>query len=332
MVSLKQLRYAIAVTDCQFNISVAAEKLFISQPGISKQIKLLEEELNCSLFLRYGKSLQGLTEKGHAVIEQARIILAEHDNLLALAKHSSNPQEKIFTIATTTTQSAYVLPDVIQQYHQKHNTIKYRIIDGAMDQLIDIAQNREADCIILSGVNERLQRQWFPNMLMIPCFEWYQHLVCPKNSPIAKKTALSVADLAQYSIITYPSSKRQASAVTTLLAEHNHTANIFATANDPRTIKRYTAAGMGVGIIAPMAYNEDSDNALAAISLKGLLPKCTTIIAVERHTLLKPYVFDFIKCYAPHLSAKDIEKAANINSDIEPAHMNLPDQIGTWCI
>lgn len=332
MISLKQLRYAVAVTDSRFNISYTAEKLFISQPGISKQIKLLEEELNCQLFQRNGKSLQGLTAKGQEVIEQARIILAEHDNLLALAKNTTQTTEKSLTIATTTTQSAYVLPDIIKLFHQKHPNIKYHIIDGVMDQLIEIANQREADCIILSGINERLQRQWFPNMLMIPCFEWHQQLICLKSHPIAKKKHLTLNNLAEQRIITYPASKQQTDSVTTTLAEHQLKANIFATANDPNSIKNYVASGMGVGIIAPMAYDEKADSQLASISLKGLLPKCTTIIAVERHKLLKPHVFDFIKLYAPHLSTNDIEKAVNVNDDIEPSKVDLPDQIGTWCI
>lgn len=332
MISLKQLHYILAVVDCRFNISHAAEKLFISQPGISKQIKLLEEELDCQIFQRNGKSLQGLTEKGQEIIEQARIILAEQDNLLALAKTRPQAQKQTLTIATTTTQAAYVLPDIIKQFHKKYPNIRYHIIDGVMDQLVDIAENREADCIVLSGINERLKRQWFPNMVMIPCFEWHQQLVCLKNSSLAKKKELSARDLASHAIITYPASKQQADSVATLLKENNLQANVFATASDPRTIKNYAASGMGVGIIAPMAYDESSDFELTAISLKNLLPKCTTIIAVERHKLLTPHVFDFIKLYAPHLSIKDIEKAANLNEDIDPSKFQLPDQIGTWCI
>lgn len=332
MISLKQLHYLIAVVDCRFNISHAAEKLFISQPGISKQIKLLEEELDCRIFQRNGKSLQGLTEKGQEIIEQSRIILAEHDNLLALAKTSPQAQNQALTIATTTTQAAYVLPDIIKQFHKKHQNIRHNIINATIDQLVDIAENREADCIILSGINERLKRQWFPNMLMIPCFEWYQHLVCLKTSPLAKKKTLLAADLAHHAIITYPASKQQADSVTTLLAENHPQTNVFATASDPRTIKNYVASGMGVGIIAPMAYDEENDLDLVSISLKNLLPKCTTIIAVERHKLLTPHIFDFIKLYAPHLRVSDIEKAANLSGDINPSEMQLPDQIGTWCI
>lgn len=329
--TIKQLLYIVSVTDNQFNISLTAEKLFTSQPGISKQIRLLEEELSCEIFARNGKALQGLTEKGETLVAQARIVLTEYDNLVRMAKHESGDGER-FSIATTSTQSTYVLPNVLREFHHRFPKLKFNIQDGNMDQLMDIAANREADCIILSGINDRLNRDWFRDMLMIPCYEWYQLLLCPDNHPLLKKKQINVKDLADYPVITYPPSKRETSALATQLEKHQLEPDIFATSNDPKSIKSYVAAGMGIGVIAPMAYDEKTDVGLKAISLEGILPKCTTVIAVERHNILKPHVYQFIKLFAPHLSNADIEDAINNNADIHPNDNNLPDQIGTWVI
>lgn len=329
--TIKQLRYIVAVADNQFNISYTAEKLFTSQPGISKQIKLLEEELNCIIFIRNGKALHGLTSKGKKIIQQARIVLAEYDNLLTITQNTEAETQQ-FSIATTSTQSNYVLPQALKKFHQQYPKIQLNIQDGNMDQLIEIAKNREADCLILSGINHNLQRHWFPDMLLIPCFDWYQLLVCHKDNPLAKKKTITLEDIAQHPIVTYPTSKHFRSALDKQLCESKLTSHIFATSNDPNTIKKYALSQMGVGIIAPMAYDEEVDEDLVAISLENLLPKCTTIIAVERHHIVKPHVYRFIRLFAPHLSTEEIDHAINSTDDIDPDTVRQPDHIGTWII
>lgn len=328
--TIKQLRYIVAVTDNQFNISLTAEKLFVSQPGISKQIKLLEEGFGCEIFLRNGKALHGLTEKGQQIVDQARIIMTEYDNLKNIALKEHKRPQTVLSIATTNTQASYVLPSALAPFHQKHPSIQLRLHEGTLDQLIDIANHREADCVIFSGINHRLQRQWMPQLLMIPCYEWYQQLICPIDSPLAKKNPPTAEDIAEQRIITYPSSKRQVSALENLLADQALPVNIFATANDPRTIKHYVKKQMGIGIIAPMAWEKDDEKTLVSHSLAHLLPKCTTVIGVERHNLLKPHVYDFIKYFAPHLDVHSIEKAISTKEDFSPSKSKLPDQIGTW--
>lgn len=329
-ISIKQLQYIVAVTENQFNISLTADKLFTSQPGISKQIKLLEDNLDDVIFTRNGKTLTGLTDVGQQILKQARIVLAEYENLLRITDHPDTADES-FRIATTSTQSNYVLPTILPEFHQLYPHLKLHIQDGNMDQLIDIADNHAADCIILSGVNAKLQRQLFPDMLMIPCYEWHQALICHKEHPLAKQLNLSLKDIADYPIVTYPTSKYCGSAVQMMLSEQHLHANIFATSNDPHTIKRYAMMQMGVGLIAPMAYDPESDNQLTAISLENILPKCTTIIAVARHNMLKPHVYRFIRLFAPHLDHETIDKAINDTADISPEKFELPE-MPTWVI
>lgn len=321
--TIKQLQYLVAITENGFNISLTAEKLFTSQPSISKQIKLLEDNLDNPIFTRSGKTLIGLTDLGEQVVKQARIVLTEYENLLRLTDQQDTANES-FRIATTSTQSNYVLPTILPEFHQQYPNLKLHIQDGNMDQLIDIVKNQEADCIILSGVNARLQRQFFPDMLMIPCYEWHQALVCHKDHALATtKEAIGLKDIAKYPIITYPSSKYCGSAVQMMLSEEHLQANIFATSNDPHTIKHYAKMQMGIGLIAPMAYTPDTDSDLVAISLENILPKCTTIIAVARHNILKPHVYRFIRLFAPHLDSHAIDQAINDTGDISPEKIKL---------
>lgn len=329
-ISIKQLHYFIAICENHFNISLTAERLFTSQPGISKQIKQLEDNLDNAIFKRNGKALVGLTDVGEQVLKQARIVLAEYDNLLRITEHPATANES-FRIATTSTQSNYVLPTVLPAFHRHYPDLKLHLQDGNMDQLIDIAANQQSDCIILSGVNARLQRQLFPDMLMIPCYEWHQALICHKQHPLAKQLSVSLKDICSYPIVTYPTSKHCGSAVQMRLQEQHLHANIFATSNDPHTIKRYVSMQMGIGLIAPMAYDPQTDSELIAFSLENVLPKCTTIIAVARHNMLKPHVYRFIRLFAPHLDNDTIDKAINDSADISPEKIELPEAT-TWVI
>ncbi|MPV86979.1 LysR substrate-binding domain-containing protein [Ostreibacterium oceani] len=322
--TIKQLRYIVAVTENQFNISYTAEKLFTSQPGISKQIKLFEESLGCKIFTRNGKALVGLTPLGNDIVEQARIILAEIDNLVVITKANHSEKNTTLTIATTQTQSGYVLPGVLKQFHQQYPNIKLIIENGTMDQLIEIAKHRRADCIILSGTNDTLKREWLPNMLVIPCFQWSFSAICPPNHPLAKMTTPTIDYIAANPIITYVASALRTSTLDTF-------PNIIATSNDPQVIKQYVRNGMGVGIIASMAYDKRIDSELVEIPLQGILPKCTTMIAVERANILRPHVHRFIKLFAPHITSEDFE-SANHQQDIDPVESPLPDQSSHWFI
>lgn len=329
--TIKQLRYIISVADNQFNISAAAEKLYTSQPGISKQIRLLEEELGCEIFIRNGKALQGLSEKGEAVIKQARIILTEYNNLLRMVSGKHNRER--FVLATTATQSHYILPPIVQQFHTLFPQIAMNIHDGNMDQLIDIAKNREADCIILSGINARLDRAWFPGMVFLPCYEWYQTVVFTHDHPLAKQLArgqaLTMDEICAYPIVTYPESKRIRSAIIEQLEIRGLGHHLVATSNDPKVIKSYIRAGLGIGVLSPMAFDKREDHDLQSVSLKGLLPICATIVATEPHQLLKPHVYRFIKLFAPHLDKDDIEKAIQNQQALDQKQTQT---INSWVI
>lgn len=327
--TLKQLKYIVAVANNNFNISYTAEKLFTSQPGISKQIKLLEESLGCDLFLRNGKTLHGLTPVGKKIIKQAEIILSEAESLKQMVENKENSDQK-FSIATTQTQSTFVLPKIIQAYQQRHSKTQLNIYNGNMDQLIDMAKAKTADCIILSSVEDKLKRDWFPSMVMIPCYQWEMILLCQKDSNINEDELTDIQILADNPIVTYIDSKAQQTTIKSVMEENKLTPNIIATTNDSQMLKNYVRNGAGIGIVASMCYDENIDKDLKAISLKHFFPKCTTILVIERSNILKPHIYDFIKLFAPHLEAEQIESAANFKDDIELGSLSFPTHAGSW--
>lgn len=330
--TIKQLIYIVAVADSAFNISNAAEKLFTSQPSISKQIRLLENSLGQDVFVRNGKSLQGLTDYGNKVVAQARIVIDEYNKFIELGNRSDASEQSRFRIATTATQSAFVLPGVLQSFHRLYPDINLDLKDGDFEQLSMIAQKREADCIIISGLQEDLPHEAFPNMVFIPCYEWYQILVCLRDNPLVELPLLSLEDIAKQAIITYPPSKNHVGALESAFNDKGLSPSIFTTSSDPNTIKNYAASGMGVGVLAPMAFDAELDNKLVAISLQDLIPRNITIIAVERHNLTKPHIYRFIRLFAPHLSNADIENIANAEG-ASGNYAQLPKQDGgNWVI
>lgn len=329
--TLKQLKYIVAVANNHFNISYTAEKLFTSQPGISKQIKLFEESLGSEIFLRNGKTLHGLTPIGKKVIKQAELILSEVESLKQLTKTDDN-SSNVFTIATTLTQSTFVLPKVIQSYQQRHTNTQLNIYNGNMDQLIDMAKTKTADCIILSSVEEKIKRDWFPSMVMIPCYQWEMVLLCRKDSLFAEDILTDIELLAKNPIVTYIDSKAQQTTIKSVMEANQLTPNIVATTNDSQMLKNYVRNNVGVGIVASMCYDENMDKDLRAISLNHFFPKCTTILVIERSNILKPHIYDFIKLFAPHLEAEQIELAANFKDDIEIHPGEFPNHNNSWII
>ncbi len=329
--TLKQLKYIVAVANNNFNISYTAEKLFTSQPGISKQIKLFEESLGREIFLRNGKTLHGLTPIGQKIVKQAELILSEVESLKQLAADKKTDSE-VFNIATTQTQSTFVLPKVIHAYQQRHQGTRLNLYNGNMDQLIDIAKHKTADCIILSSSEEVLRRDWFPGMVMIPCYQWEMVLLCKKNGSRFKGALEDIEQLRELPMVTYIDSKAQQTTIKSVMQDNQMTLNIVATSNDSQLLKDYVRNDVGLGIVASICYDEHRDSDLKAVSLAKYFPKCTTILVLERSNILKPYIYDFIKLFAPHLDAEQIEAAAKFRDDIDVETSTYPKHANSWDI
>ena len=302
--NLQQLRYLCAIVDHGLNVSDAAEALYTSQPGISKQVRLLEDELGVPVFIRHGKRLSALTPAGEAVVATARRALREVENLRRVGAEFKSEDSGVLAIATTHTQARYVLPPVIAAFAARYPRIKLVLHQGNPVQVAEHTVRGECDVGIAT---EALAS--FPELVTLPCYEWNRCVLTPKGHPLAKASPLTLQALARYPIITYDFSFTGRSQINAAFDAAGITPNIVLTALDADVIKTYVELGMGVGIIATMAYDPARDASLHRFDAAHLFAPSTTRIALRRDTFLRGYVYDFISRFAPALDRATVDAA-----------------------
>jgi len=305
--TLQQLKYLLAIADSGLNITAAAERLYTSQPGISKQLKLLEQELGVQLFTRKGESLTAVTPAGRDVIGRARRIMREVENIRNLASDLSGEQEGTLSIATTHTQARHVLPDVIREFRERYPKINLELHQGTSEQIAELVTANRVDFAIATG-----SRHLFPGLVMLPCYRWDRIILVPNGHPLAGTKALTLPVLAGYPLVTYVFGSSGESSLKKAFADQGLEPNVVFTARDADIIKTYVRMGMGVGIVAPMAYECQDQKDLAAIPATGLFPRVTTWLGFRRDSVLRRYMVDFIALLAPHLTPAITRKAAQL--------------------
>jgi len=303
---LQQLRYLREVARQGLNLSAAAEALHTSQPGISKQIRLLEDELGVEIFVRNGKRVVQVTPPGQVILEIAQRILHEAENLKQAAQDFSNQDSGRLTIATTHTQARYALPDVIQRFTARYPKVKLGLIQGNPVQICQFAISGQADiCIATEAIAT------FEELVMLPCYGWNRCVIAPPRHPILEETPLTLEAIAKYPIITYDFAFAGRSQINRAFETRGLNPNVVLTAIDSDVIKTYVALGLGIGILAKMAFDAGRDDNLRAIDASHLFESSTTRIGIPRNTYLRAYVYDFIEMFAPHLARKTIEDAVH---------------------
>ena len=309
---LQQLKYLLAIVDNGLNITAAAEKLFTSQPGVSKQLKLLEEELGLQLFVRKGKSLGGVTAAGEQVIERARFIMAEAENIRSLAASYFQEEEGTLSIATTHTQARYVLPEVVRQFRKRYPRVNLNLHQGTSEQIADIVNANDTDFAIATGSHEL-----FNDLLLVPSYHWDRKIIVPNDHELAKlDRQITLRDLAEFPLVTYVFSFGGQSSLKRAFAEQGLEPDVVFTARDADVIKTYVRMGLGVGIVAGMA-NEDEDEDMTVISASGLFPRSTTWIGFRKDVVLRRYMLEFVRLFAPHITADQLEKTRHVRSQVE---------------
>ena len=325
---LQQLKYLLAIVDNGLNITAAAERLYTSQPGVSKQLKLLEEELGLQLFTRKGKSLGGVTAAGEQVIDRSRLIMQEVDNIRSLASDYYHEEEGTLSIATTHTQARYVLPDVIREFRKRYPKVSLNLHQGTSEQIADMVAANEIDFAIATG-----SRELFSNLLLVPSYHWDRKIIVPKEHELAKLDGkASLHDLAKYPLVTYVFSFGGQSSLKRAFADEGLEPDVVFTARDADVIKTYVRMGLGVGIVASMAEDCDDKKDLAAIGAEGLFPRSTTWIGFRKETVLRRYMLDFVQLFAPHITDRQIEQTRNARTqeDIDALFddAQLPVRVG----
>jgi LysR family cys regulon transcriptional activator len=306
---LQQLRYLVAIVDNGLNISNASEALFTSQPGVSKQIRLLEEELSLQLFVRKGKSLTALTDAGQKVLKRARRILSETENIKALSSELSGELSGELVIATTTTQARYVLPEMLDLFHRQYPGIGLRLHQGTSEQIAQQVLDRQADFAIASG-----QSELFEDLVTLPIYSWERIILVPRDHPLAKIETPGLADIVKHPIISYTYSFNEESSLGQVFNDAGVEPNVVFTAQDPDIIKTYVRKGMGIGIVSCMAYDQHLDSDLVAVNTAGLFPKLTTWVGFRKDRFLSNYMYSFLERIVPGASRAGIEQAIHGNA------------------
>jgi len=326
--TLRQLKYLLGVVDNGLNITAAALRLHTSQPGISKQLRQLERELNVNIFSRKGKNLVALTPAGEDIVGLARKIARDVKNISSLGKDLAAKQEGILSIATTHTQARYVLPEILRQFHQQYPNVTLEMHQGTSEQIAALVTNNEVDFAIATE-----SRELFPELNLLPCFDWDRVVLTLKDHPLAEdQERLTLEKLASYPLVTYVFSSNRESSFLNAFAKRRLEPNVVFTARDADVIKTYVRMGMGVGIVAPMALQSDDFKDLHAICAKGLFPTVTTWLGFPRDRILRRYMKDFVSLFSPTWPPHLIEQATTAESqtivDALAQDLQLPTRSG----
>lgn len=304
---LQQLRYIVEVLNHNLNVSATAESLYTSQPGISKQVRMLEDELGIQVFGRSGKHLTHVTPAGRDVIEIAQQILAKVESIKAVAKEHTLPDQGKLNIATTHTQARYALPPVISGFMQKFPKVSLHMHQGSPQQISEAASRGEADFAIAT---EALHL--YGDLVMLPCYHWNRSVIVRQDHPLAQLgRKIAVEDVAQHPIVTYVFGFTGRSELDRAFAAKGLEPRIVFTATDADVLKTYVRLGLGVGVIASMAIDPQLDKDLVALDARHLFEASTTKIGFRKGAFLRTYMYDFIQRFAPHLT-KDVVERANL--------------------
>ena len=301
---LQQLRYIWEVAHHDLNVSATAQSLFTSQPGISKQIRLLEDELGVEIFARSGKHLTHVTPVGQDIIAMAGKMLREAGAIKQVAQEYSNEKQGSLSIATTHTQARYALPEIIGDFRKAYPEVTLHMNQGSPEQIAELAAAGQTDfAIATEGLN------LFNELIMMPCYRWNRAVVVPKEHPLCAESKLTLAAVARYPIVTYVFGFTGRSKLDDAFARQGLAPNVVFTATDTDVIKTYVRLGIGIGIIAQMAYDWTQDSDLVALDASHLFESSITHIGFRKGTFLRRYMLDFMAAFAPHLDADTINAA-----------------------
>ena len=301
---LQQLRYIWEVAHHDLNVSLTAKSLYTSQPGISKQIRLLEDELGVEIFSRSGKHLTRVTPTGEKILKIAGDILRQVDGIKQLTQEHNSPNHGSLSIATTHTQARYALPSIIEGFIGKYPDVSLHMHQGTPVQISEKAADGTVDFAIATEALEL-----FSDLLMMPCYRWNRCILVPKDHPLAQLDSLTLEDVALYSIVTYVFGFTGRSRLDDAFRDKGLKPKVVFTATDADVIKTYVRLGLGIGIIAHMAYDPEADSDLVAIEAGHLFESSVTSIGFRKGTYLRGYMYDFIEAFAPHLTRNVVDEA-----------------------
>jgi LysR family cys regulon transcriptional activator len=309
---LQQLRYIWEVARHDLNVSATAQGLFTSQPGISKQVRLLEDELGVEIFERSGKHLTRVTPAGEIILAKAGEILRTVESIKKVAQEFRNDHKGTLSIATTHTQARYALPPTIKAFMERYPEVSLHMHQGTPVQISEMAADGTVDFAIATEALEL-----FSDLVMMPCYEWNRCVIVPRGHPLAALGTLSIEEVAKYPLVTYVFGFTGRSHLDEAFHSRGLTPRVVFTATDADVIKTYVRLGLGIGIIARMAVDETLDRDLVALDASKLFRPSVTKIGFRRGTFLRGYMYEFIELFAPHLTRSVVDEAWHRHSNAE---------------
>ncbi len=302
--NLQQLRYAHEVASRNLSVTEAAAALFTSQPGVSKQIRLLEVELGVDIFIRQGKRLTGVTEPGLHILGIIKDVLSGLESLRQVGDDFRQADSGTLTIATTHTQARYVLPPVVQAFRARYPKVRLELHQGNPVQICEWLVAGQADIAIATELVDDQD-----DLVMLPCQQWNRSVIAPPGHPILDARPLTLEAIAQYPVITYDTAFSGRSQINKAFAARHLKPNVVLTAIDADIIKTYVGLGLGVGIVASMAFDAAADTGLRAMDASHLFESSLTRIGLRRHVWLREYAYVFVGLFAPHLGPELVKQA-----------------------
>ena len=302
--NFQQLRSVREAVRCGFNLTEVARVLHTSQPGVSRQIRELEEELGVDLFVRAGKRLTSLTEVGTVVLPMVERMLDGAENLRRAGQEFSQQANGRLSIAATHSQARYALPGAVRDFRQRYPQVTLNLHQGSPDQVAEMLLSGEADIGIAT---EALNR--FDHLVALPCYRWTHSVIVPPDHPLLDGAALTLDRLAQFPLITYNAGYTGRLHIDQAFHAAGLVPNLVLTAMDADVIKTYVELGLGVGVVASIAFDVTRDRSLRAIDAGHLFEINLTKLGVRRGRFLRSYVYDFIETFASTLTRDVVQKA-----------------------
>lgn len=306
--NFQQLRSVRETVRQRFNLTEVARVLHASQPGISRQIRELEDELGVEIFVRAGKRLTGLTKPGETVLPIVEQLLRDAENLRRAGADFASDARGTLGIAATHSQARYALPHAVRDFRALHPDVTLQMHQGSPQQVAAMLLEGEAD---IGVATEALAS--YDDLVALPCFRWTHSVLVPPDHPLAlaaaQGTALTLEAIARYPIITYESGYTGRSHIDDAFAGRRLRPSVVLTAMDADVIKTYVELGLGIGIVAAMAYDEERDRHLVAIDARHLFAANMTRLAIRRGTYLRDYAYDFIRTFVAPLTREVVDRA-----------------------
>ncbi len=307
--NLKQLQLICEMVNNAFNVSRTAEALFTTQPAISTQIKNLEDELSLKIFIRKGKRITDLTDAGKEIHHYAEDVIISTRAIKSVAQEYTSKNKGTLRIATTHTQARYALPKVIKVFSEKYPNVQLRIHQGDPTHISEMVIHGKADfAIATESITE------YDKLAMLPVYRWNRCIVTPKGHPLLTKKNITLKDVCQYPIVTYDFAFTGRSVTTRAFTEQHLTPNIVLTAIDADVIKTYVELGLGIGLLANMAFDPEKDKNLEKIDVSHLFEDSTTFIGFKKGQFLRHYMYEFLSLFSPKLTKEIVDKENGVET------------------